>query len=144
MTKKVILLIVLVVSVLSIIFIAVWGTLPENANQADVESIEFLNYELNNTNDKIINVKDIVTMDDPYYTLFYIYLPEDANAELSVTSSSDDVTVLLDSIKHEVLVNFGSEASIGQNVTIRITDHKTNIYDEITLIFKISDIITDN
>ncbi len=141
MTKKLMLLIVLAVSVLSIIIIAVWGTLPESQNQLQVTSIEFLDYNLNDQNDKIINVLGIVTTEDPYYTLSYTYLPTNASINVVATSSSSDVTVLVDSIYNVILVNFSTEASIGQNVTIRITDTKTNTYDEITLIFKIPDVI---
>ncbi len=135
------LLIILFASVLSIILIAVWGTLPESGNQPSLTSITFTGYELNDTNDKVINVRGIVTADDPYYTLSYTYLPEDAETDIIATSSTGDVTVLVDYINQEVLVNFETDASIGQNVTIRITDRKTNNSDELTLIFKIPDII---
>lgn len=138
------LLIILFVSVISIVFIAVWGTLPENSNQPSLETIEFTDYEQNESNDKVKNVRDIVTNDDPYYSLSYSYLPEDATTDIIATSSSDDVTVIIDVINQEVLVNFQTVESIGQNVTIRITDQKTNNYDEITLIFKIPDIIVED
>jgi hypothetical protein len=141
MTKKFMLLIVLAISVLSIIFIAVWGTLPESQNQSPVTSITFENYEINEEDDKIINVLDIVTEENPYYTLHYTYLPDNAAIDVIVTSSTDDVTVLVDYIKQEVLVNFSTTSSIGQNVSIRITDQKTDKYDEITLIFRIPDVI---
>lgn len=144
MTKKLMLLIILVISVLSVIVIAVWGTLPENSNQIQVESITFENYELNDSNDKIINVIDIVTTDSPYVTLTYDYGPDDAYAIISASASSSDVTVLVDEIKQEVLVNFTTEDSIGKNVTITIRDTKTNKRDELTLIFKIPDIIIDD
>jgi len=141
MTKKLMLLIVLFVSVISVVLIAVWGTLPESGNAISVESISFNDYELNDSNDKIINVIGVVTIDDPYYTLSYSYLPEDATTNIVATSSSSDVTVLIDTISKEVLVNFSTEASVGQNVTIRITDTSTNNFDELTLIFKIPDVV---
>jgi hypothetical protein len=141
MSKKFMLLIVLAISVLSIITIAVWGTLPESQNQSSVTSISFENYEINDEGDKIINVLGIVSEEDPYYTLDYRYLPNDAAIDITVTSSSDDVIVLTDTIKQEVLINFSTSASIGHNVTIRIVDQKTYTYDEITLIFKVPDII---
>lgn len=143
MTKKFMLLIVLAISVLSVILIAVWGTLPESQNQSPVSSISFVDYEINEENDKIINVLGIVTEENPYYTLEYTYLPDIAAIDVAVTSSSDDVTVLVDCIKQEVLINFSNTASIGQNVSIRIFDQKTNKFDELTLIFKIPDVIIE-
>lgn len=144
MTKKLMLLIVLAVSVLSIIVIAVWGTLPESQNQQSITEIIINDYDINDTGDKIINVIDIVTSDNPYYTLTYSYLPMEAAFDFNVTASYEGVTLLLDEINQEILVNFSSNEAIGQNVTIRITDQKTSNYDEITLIFKVPDIIVGN
>lgn len=141
MSKKFMLLIVFAISVVSIIIVAVWGTLPESQNLAPVTSISFENFEINDENDKIINVMGIVTEEEPYYTLTYTYAPGEAAIDISVTSSSDEVTALVDSLKQEVLINFSTTSSIGHNVSIRVTDQKTNKYDEITLIFKVPDII---
>jgi hypothetical protein len=141
MNKKLMLILVLFISLFSIIIIAVWGTLPESQNQAQVSSITFNDYELNENDDKVINVLGVVTQENPYYSLSYSFLPNDANAIISASSSSSGVKVLVNEIKQEVLVNFSESSSIGQNVTIRITDQKTNKYDEITFIFKIPDII---
>lgn len=146
MTKKLMMLIVLAISVLSIIVIAVWGTLPESINQPQVTSISFLHYELTTDNSKIINIYGVVTEEDPYYTLSYTYEPDDAYADLIATSSSDAVTVFLDVISHEIFVTFSEDAfkPNSKNVTIRLTDHKTNKYDEITLIFRTPDIIIED
>lgn len=144
MSKKIMLLIVLAVSVLSIITIAVWGTLPESQNQSSVTSVSFTDYEINGEGDKIINVLGIVTEDEPYYTLTYEFAPLDAYTEFTVTSSSEDVTVLDDFIKKEILVNFSTSESIGHNVTITITDQKTHKYDELTFIFKVPDVIVSD
>lgn len=141
MSKKIMLLIVLGVSVLSIITIAVWGTLPESQNQSSVESVYFDNYEINGEGDKVINVLGVVTDENPYYTLTYEFLPDDAYTDFTVTSSKGDVTVMDDFIKREILVNFSTSESIGHNVTITITDQKTHKYDELTLIFKVPDVI---
>jgi len=139
MTKKLMLLIVLIVSVISVVFIAVWGTLPEGSNLAQVDTIAFTEYdELNTDDEKIINLQDIVTEEEHYYTLYYSFSPEDAYASISASSSSSDVTVLVDEITKEVLVDFSTAESVGRSVTIRITDQKTHRYDEITLIFKIT------
>ena len=141
MNKKLMLILVLFISLFSIIIIAVWGTLPESQNQAQVSSISFNDYELNENDDKVINVLGIVTQDSPFYSLTYSFLPDNANAIISASSSSNGVKVIVNEIKQEVLVNFSESSTIGQNVTIRITDQKTNKYDEITFIFKIPDII---
>ena len=143
MTKKLLLITIVFMSLLSVILIAVWGTLPENQNLPKVTSISFENYELNDDEDKIINVYDLVTSDTPYYTLSYLYGPNDALTDFYATSSSNDVTVLLDTINQEILVNFNTLTSIGKNVTIRLIDRQTNQSDEITLIFKIPIVIVD-
>ncbi|MBI9010175.1 MAG: hypothetical protein JEZ05_09145 [Tenericutes bacterium] len=141
MSKKFMLLIVLAISVLSVIIIAVWGTLPESQNQSSLTALYFENYEINDEGDKIINLLGIVDDEEPYYTLTYQFLPNDAYTDITVSSSKNEVIALLDSIKQEILINFSTADSIGDNVTIRITDQKTNTYDEITLIFKVPDII---
>lgn len=141
MNKKLMLILVLFISVFSIIIIAVWGTLPESQNQAQVSSLTFNDYDLNENDDKVVNVLGIVTQENPYYSLTYSFLPENANASIQVSSSSKNVKVIVNELKQEVLVNFSDPGTIGQNVTIRITDQKTNKYDEITFIFKIPDII---
>jgi len=142
MTKKNMLLIVLFTSVLSIVLIAVWGSMPESNSDIRVTSISFLNYELNEEEDKILNVIDDVTTETPTITLSYDYLPENAVTDFYVSSSSSEVTVIVDEETKEVEVTFTTEDSIGQNVTIRIIDRRNNEYDEITLIFKIPDIIS--
>ncbi len=143
MTKKIILMIVLGISVLSIIVISVWGTLPESINDSSVTSISFENFEYNDDGDKVINVRGIITEEDTLYTLTYVYLPEDAATNITATSSSDDVSVIVDEYRQEVVVNFDTVDSIGKNVTITIVDSKTNESDEVTLIFKIDVIIVD-
>ena len=142
MTKKNMLLIVLFTSVLSIVLIAVWGSMPKSNNDIQVTIIKILDFELNDQNDKILNVIDDVTIETPTMTLSYDYLPNDALADIYVTSSSSDVTVVADENTKEVEVTFTTEDSVGQNVTIKVIDRRTNEYDEITLIFKIPDIIS--
>lgn len=141
MTKKTMLIIVLLISLISVVIIAVWGTLPESNNQIQVENITFNDYELNDDNDKILNIIDTVTSDSPYITLTYNYAPDNALSDIYATSSSSDVIVLVDQINKELLINFSTDSAIGQNVTITIIDRKTNEFDELTLIFKIPDIV---
>ncbi|MGD9910105.1 MAG: hypothetical protein AB7U79_05835 [Candidatus Izemoplasmatales bacterium] len=143
MTKKLLLIVVVVMSLLSVILIAVWGTLPESQNLPRASYISLQNYEFNEDNEKIINVYGVVTNESPYYTLTYVFSPDNALVDFNVTSSSDDVTVLLDVINHEILVNFSTSSSIGKSVTIRLLDRLTNQYDEVTLIFKLPIIITE-
>ena len=143
MTKKLLIITIIIMSLLSIVLIAVWGTLPENQNLPKVTSISFEHYELNDEQEKIINVYDIVTPEIPYYNLSYVYGPADALTEFYVTSSSDHVIALLDTINQTILVNFNALDAIGKNVTIRLIDQHTNQFDELTLIFKIPIIIVD-
>lgn len=143
MSKKIMLMIVLGISLLSIITISVWGTLPENINDSSVTSLKFENYEYNDEQEKVINVMNIINEEDRLYTLTYTYLPLDAATNIIATSSSDDVSVIVDEYRQEIIVNFDTLDSIGKNVTITILDEKTNKSDEITLIFKIDVVIVD-
>jgi len=143
MTKKLLLIVVVVMSLLSVILIAVWGTLPESQNLPKASMISFQNYELNDDDEKLINVYGIVTNENPYYTLSYVFAPDNALVDFVVTSSSDDVIVLLDVINQEILVNFSTSSSVGKSVTIRLVDKKTNQSDELTLIFKLPIVITE-
>lgn len=143
MTKKLLIIIIIFMSLLSIVLIAVWGTLPENQNLPKITFISFEDYELNDEQDKIINVYDIVTTDIPYYNLTYVFGPHDALTDFYVTSSSTGVVALLDTINQTILVNFNDLNAVGKNVTIRLIDRQTNHYDELTLIFKIPVIIVD-
>ena len=59
MTKKLLLLMIIFISLLSVILIAVWGTLPENQNLPKVSAISFEDYSYNEEDEKIINVYDV-------------------------------------------------------------------------------------
>lgn len=141
MSKKIILLIVLGISVLSIIIISVWGTLPESINESSVTSISFEDYDYNDDGDKVINLMEIINEEDTLYTLTYTYTPGDAATNITASSSSSDVSVIVDEYRQEIVVSFDTVDAIGQNVTITIVDEKTNEADEITLIFKIDEVI---
>ncbi|MDD3113859.1 MAG: hypothetical protein WCR28_02590 [Candidatus Izemoplasmatales bacterium] len=143
MTKKILLVLVLVFSILSIILIAVWGTLPDQPNHIQVESLIIDSYdETNDDGDKFKNVANIVTEQQNIYTIEYVVNPGNANLDIGVSSTSTGVNLQVDMADNKVHVLFSMEA-IGakETITIQIKDKNTQISDEITLWFKTSDVI---
>ena len=138
MTKKMLLVLVLVFSVFSIILIAVWGTLPENASNIQAEQLVIDDYdEKNETNDKFKNITDIVTEQDNIYTIVYRYDPGDANVNIIASTMATGINLQVDPEENKVYVLFSLEAiSQRKMVTVQIKDNVTQIYDEITLWFK--------
>lgn len=143
MSKKISFFLVLVFSVMSIMLIAVWGTLPENTNPIQVETIAIINYdEITDLGDKIKDVSDIVTEENSIYIIDYEITPTNAFTNIYATSSSTLVTIQVDDLTKKVFVYYDLEAIIKEvTITIKITDKITQVFDEITLIFKIDDVI---
>lgn len=143
MSKKISFFLVLVFSVMSIMLIAVWGTLPENTNPIQVETITIINYdEITDLGDKIKDVSDIVTEENSIYIIDYEITPTNAFTNIYATSSSTLVTIQVDDLTKKVFVYYDLEAIIKEvTITIKITDKITQVFDEITLIFKIDDVI---
>ena len=143
MSKKISFFLVLVFSVMSIMLIAVWGTLPENTNPIQVETIAIINYdEITDLGDKIKDVSEIVTEENSIYIIDYEITPTNAFTNIYATSSSTLITIQVDDLTKKVFVYYDLEAIIKEvTITIKITDKITQIFDEITLIFKIDDII---
>ncbi|MFA6800941.1 MAG: hypothetical protein WCR19_02390 [Acholeplasmataceae bacterium] len=141
MNKKIVIFIAILISLVSIVFIAVWGTLPENNSQSIIESITISDYdETNEDGDKFKDILNIVTSDQNIYIIEYEFLPTDAVYRITATSSRDDVSLQVDEFNKKVYVYFDLSA-IGKTVTIRIIDKGTQEYDEITLWFKSSGVI---
>ena len=139
MNKKILILLALAFSALSIMLIAVWGTLPENTNRIPVETISFTEYDgVNEDGDKLKDVTGIVTENKLTYILNYTINPENAYAtQVTVTSASSAVTLQIDPFTYEVSVYYDlTVISQKPTVTIRIMDQSTQSFDEITLIFK--------
>lgn len=143
MSKKISFFLVLVFSVMSIMLIAVWGTLPENTNPIQVETIAIINYdEITDLGDKIKDVSEIVTEENSIYIIDYEITPTNAFTNIYATSSSTLITIQVDDLTKKVFVYYDLEAIIKEvTITIKITDKITQIFDEITLIFKIDDVI---
>jgi len=144
MNKKILILLALVLSAVSIMLIAVWGTLSEQSNRIPVESIIFESYDgLNEHGDKLIDVTGLINENEYIYELEYAIYPGDAYAEqVSVSSASDAVTFQIDPYHYKISVYYDlTYISQKPTVTIRIIDQSTQNYDEITLIFKTPDTI---
>jgi hypothetical protein len=143
MNKKIMIILVLLFSIVSILLIAVWGTLPENANQIQLESLIIVDYDEENPDgDKFIDVSDRINEQNNIYVISYSTNPSNAYVSLIATASSDQVVLQTDSYSNQVRVIYDLNAIQDKPmITIRITDQNTQHYDEVTLWFKTPGVI---
>jgi len=143
LTKKIMLVLVLVFSVLSIILIAVWGTLPENPNNVQATSLIVSDFdETNDDGDKFKNVTDIVTEQNNIYTILFTVDPGNSNVDITATASVSGVNLQVDAASGKVYVIYNLETiSAKTTVTIQIKDKYTQVFDELTLWFKTPGVI---
>jgi uncharacterized membrane protein len=143
MNKKILLILVLVFSVFSIILIAVWGTLPENPSNIELETISIEEYdETNDDGDKFKNVTDIVTENDNIYIIEYTIFPDNANVDIQATTTAEGINIQVDSIERKIYVIYDLQSITNKRtITIQIKDKNTQFYDELTLWFKTPDVI---
>lgn len=137
------LVLVLVFSVLSIILIAVWGTLPENPNNVQATSLLVSDFdETNDDGDKFKNVTDIVTEQNNIYTIDFTVDPVNSNVDITATASISGVNLQVDGEAGKIYVIYNLETiSAKTTVTIQIKDKYTQVYDELTLWFKTPGVI---
>lgn len=136
MNKKVSIIVTFILCLISIMGIAVWGTLPEDNNPIRATLIQIPEYDqTNEDNDKFKDIMDIVTLQNNTYEITYEVVPGDAYVNIQVRSSISSVRVQVDSELQIVYVFFDPE-DLGKTVTIRIWDTLTQKGDEITLWFK--------
>lgn len=145
MNKKIILFLVIIISVLSVMAISVWGSLPESNSRPSVQTIAINNYDLINADgDKIKSVKDLITYDNYIYSFTYSVTPFGADSSIKVSTNQVGITASVDEMAQKVYVIFDFDA-IGTTVTVTIIDKSTQIKDEITLMFlPPSEIIIDD
>ncbi|MFA5526405.1 MAG: hypothetical protein WC992_06220, partial [Acholeplasmataceae bacterium] len=124
MNKKILIILVLMFSVLSIMLIAVWGTLPENTNRIQLEGLLIEDYdEVNDDGDKFKDVMDIINEQNHMMTISYVLQPENAYVIITATASSDQVNLQVDTFEQKVYVIYDLNAIASKpTVTIRITD----------------------
>ncbi|MBN2820286.1 MAG: hypothetical protein JXP36_15020 [Bacteroidales bacterium] len=143
MNKKILLILVLVFSVFSIILIAVWGTLPENPSNIDLETISIEEYdETNDDGDKFKNVTDIVTENENIYIIEYTIFPDNANVDIQASTTAEGINIQIDSLERKIYVIYDLQSITNKRtITIKIKDNNTQFYDELTLWFKTPDVI---
>ncbi len=135
MNKKVIVLLVLILSALSIMAISVWGSLPESNDRPSVVSITIVDFDLqNNDGDKIKSVVDVITEDDYIYEIAFTIGPINADSKIKASTNQSGITARVDDMKSVVYVIFDIN-KIGTTVTITIWDKNTQVKDEVTLMF---------
>ncbi|MDY0317401.1 MAG: hypothetical protein RBQ64_02345 [Candidatus Izemoplasmatales bacterium] len=143
MNKKILLLLVLVFSIFSIILIAVWGTLPENPSNIELETITIDDYdETNDDGDKFKNVTDIVTENDNIYIIEYSIFPDNASVDIQATTTAEGINIQVDTEARKVYVIYDLQSITSKRtITIQIKDKNTQVYDELTLWFKTPGVI---
>lgn len=143
MNKKILLLLVLVFSIFSIILIAVWGTLPENPSNIELETITIDDYdETNDDGDKFKNVTDIVTENDNIYIIEYSIFPDNASVDIQATTTAEGINIQVDTEAGKVYVIYDLQSITSKRtITIQIKDKNTQVYDELTLWFKTPGVI---
>ncbi len=135
MNKKIIVLLVLILSALSIMAISVWGSLPESNNLPSVVSIKITDFDLQNADgDKIKSIKDQVSEEDYIYKIPFTVTPINADSKIKVSTNQPGITARVDEMESIVYVIFDL-TKIGTTVTVTIWDKNTQIKDEVTLMF---------
>lgn len=135
MNKKIIVLLVLILSALSIMAISVWGSLPESNNLPSVVSITITDFDLQNADgDKIKSVKDEVSEEDYIYKIPFNVSPINADSKIKASTNQPGITARVDEMESIVYVIFDL-TKIGTTVTITIWDKNTEVKDEVTLMF---------
>ncbi len=143
MTKKGIVLIIFIAAIISILIIAVWGTLPENTNLPPIDYIIFTDYDdLNEDGEKRKEISNIVNETLPVYLLTYELGPEVNYSQLVVTLSNTKITHQVDLDNKQIIIYYSIEDIQQKNIlTVTITDKRTQKSDTINLWFEIDDVI---
>jgi len=144
MNKKILIFIALILSAISILIIAVWGTLPEQTSQIPIETISFTNEEIEIVeNRKMIDVSSVIDETNSVYVLTYEIFPSVAIAtDLNVSTASDAATLQIDTFEFKVYVYYDiSFIEDKPFVTITLTDKRTQKSDEVTLIFSSPNVV---
>lgn len=137
MNKKILIFLVVALGALSIMAVSIWGTLAESNTLPPIATLEIIDYnQTNNSGEKILFVKGIITEEEYTYRINFVVSPEDADqdgikAKLSVNSG---VRLISSVAEHYVMVSF-EPAAIGKAVTVTIWDIKTMKEDSVTLLF---------
>lgn len=123
--------------------IAVWGTLPENTSSSAIETLEIIDFDgYNEDLEKVMDVKNIVTISSPVYLLEYTYTPSDAYAEIVISVSDADIQFQHDAISRQVYIYYSVHAIQAEIIiTVTIKDQRTQKIDMITLWFQPPDVI---
>lgn len=133
MNRKMMLFLVLALSVLSIMAVGIWGSLPDPSDSVTLTSIRFVDPRIDaSTGTKVLYVQDIVTdfESNNQVTIPFSCLPGDANVSLVVYTDETTVGAVL--FGDSVLVTFSERTA----VTITIRDKKSEKTDTLTLLFQ--------
>ncbi len=137
-TKKGIVFIIFLASIISIMIIAVWGTLPENTNLPPIDYLEFTDYDgLNEDLEKMKDLSEIVTETSSIYLLPYDLGPDESYSDLVVSLSVSHLTHHIDTDGRIIYIYYGLEDIQTKIIlTVTITDRRTHKSDLINLWFK--------
>lgn len=138
MSKKIIIIITLAISFLSVILIAMYGTLPESGDKISLQQLTISNenYDLiNEEGEKLKNVTKIITEDTLIYQIKYELTPVNATTNITAKSNINGVNVRVDEYSNSVYVTFDLN-TLGKTTTITITDNSSNRSDRLILWFE--------
>ena len=137
MNKMVVLFLAMILSVLSIMGIAVFGTAPESGSREPVRAILIDDFDdVNSAGDMFKDVSHVVDINNNLYTIHYTLDPVQAGADIRVSASpSSAVNVQIDPIEQIVYVFF-NDPSRKPMVTITLRDVRTENSVALTLWFK--------
>lgn len=144
MNKKILILLATFVSLMSIMVISIWGTLPENNNLPPIDAIDILDYdELNSDNDKLIDVTNLVTETNNSHIIKFNVTPVLSNdSKLIVQLSEPLISYQLSVLNGEIYVYYDIiSIQLKKSLTVTIIDQNTQVSDSVTLWFKPSDVV---
>lgn len=139
MTKKISMLLALIIGALSIMVIAVWTTTGESNNPIPISEVVILNYDaLSEDGEKLLDISNL-NMEEPYLIIKYQINPSKADdTKLRVFADSENVHMLLDTFTFEIYITTATLSGLN-TITITLKDDKTNKQDLIILMVKMPD-----
>lgn len=106
MNKKIMLILAIVISLASIIFLAVWGTMPSDGRDRDVEEIIIVTeHKTEENGNKHIDVAKVVNEENAFFILEYDFNPHDATARIKVNQVKNAI-IELDQENKKIKITF--------------------------------------
>jgi hypothetical protein len=137
MNKKILIFLVVALGALSIMAISIWGTLAESNALPPIATLEITDFDqTNNSGEKILFVKGIITEEEYTYRINFVASPGDADQDgIKAKVDIDSGVQVISSIAEHYVVVIFEPSKIGKAVTVTVWDIKTMKEDSVTLLF---------